>query len=73
MATAANQPLFNGASRLLVRGATVTDHQVMVDGQPLQDNYVLELPNYLLGRITVPSGGLFVMGDNRNDSNDSQV
>lgn len=52
---------------------TVTDHQVLVDGQSLQEDYVLEQPDYLMGSITVPPGGLFVMGDNRNDSNDSHV
>jgi signal peptidase I len=52
---------------------TVTDHQVWVDGAPLQECYTLEPPNYLMGSITVPPGGLFVMGDNRNDSNDSHV
>ncbi|MEM1281493.1 MAG: signal peptidase I [Cyanobacteria bacterium P01_D01_bin.6] len=52
---------------------TVSDHQVIVDGQSLQEDYVLELPEYLMGSITVPPGGLFVMGDNRNDSNDSHV
>jgi signal peptidase I len=52
---------------------TVTDHQVWVDGAPLQERYTLEPPDYLMGSITVPPGGLFVMGDNRNDSNDSHV
>ncbi len=52
---------------------TVTDHHVLVDGKPLQESYTLEAPDYLMGSITVPTGGLFVMGDNRNDSNDSHV
>ncbi|MGF1458131.1 MAG: signal peptidase I [Leptolyngbyaceae cyanobacterium] len=52
---------------------TVTDHQVIVDGQPLSEGYLLERPDYLMGAITVPPDGLFVMGDNRNDSNDSHV
>ena len=52
---------------------TVTGHQVFVDGQPLTETYTLEPPDYLMGSITVPPNGLFVMGDNRNDSNDSHV
>jgi len=52
---------------------TVTDHQAIIDGQPLPESYTLEPPDYLMGSINVPPGGLFVMGDNRNDSNDSHV
>lgn len=56
-------------------GATVTvaNHQVFVDGVPRQESYTLEPPEYLMTAITVPSDSIFVMGDNRNDSNDSHV
>ncbi|MGD1942415.1 MAG: signal peptidase I [Leptolyngbyaceae cyanobacterium] len=52
---------------------TVSDHQVLVNGIPLQESYILEPPDYLMGMVTVPPGNIFVMGDNRNDSNDSHV
>ncbi|MEM6437889.1 MAG: signal peptidase I [Cyanobacteria bacterium P01_D01_bin.115] len=52
---------------------TVSDHQVFVNGLPLQESYILEPPDYLMGTVTVPPGNIFVMGDNRNDSNDSHV
>ncbi len=46
---------------------------VYVDNQPLQEDYIAEPPAYNWGPQKVPPDHYFVMGDNRNDSNDSHI
>lgn len=51
----------------------VNNHQVILNGVPLQEPYIREAPAYEMPLLTVPPDTVFVMGDNRNDSNDSHV
>ena len=51
----------------------VSQGQVYRNQQPLDEPYILAAPQYEMKPVTVPDNALFVMGDNRNDSNDSHI
>ncbi|MCL5266045.1 MAG: signal peptidase I [Chloroflexi bacterium] len=56
-------------------GETVEIKQghVYVNDQPLDENYILDKPNYYVEKQRVPPNSFFVLGDNRNNSLDSHV
>jgi signal peptidase I len=50
------------------------DHKVFRNGAALQEGYINETMEYVSDKIlTVPAKHIFVMGDNRNHSNDSRM
>jgi signal peptidase I len=62
--------------RIIAKGGDtveVKDSKVYINNQALEEDYILESPHYNLQSVQVPKGYLFVMGDNRNNSNDSHV
>jgi signal peptidase I len=48
----------------------IKDHAVYVNGVKLEEPYA-EPPAYTMSAVTIPKDKYFVLGDNRNNSNDS--
>jgi signal peptidase I len=51
----------------------VRNHTTYVNGQPLYEPYVTDKSKNDFGPVEVPMDSVFVMGDNRNNSDDSRV
>ncbi|NEQ45766.1 MAG: signal peptidase I [Leptolyngbya sp. SIOISBB] len=51
----------------------IKHRQVFIAGQPLAEPYVRMPPDYEWGPAQVPADSYFVLGDNRNESNDSHI
>jgi signal peptidase I len=51
----------------------IKDGKVIVNGAALFEPYIKETPMYYMPPEDIPADSYFVLGDNRNDSNDSHV
>ncbi len=50
----------------------IIDGELYIDGRLIEEEYLYEEMRGSFGPYRVPEGGYFMMGDNRNDSNDSR-
>ncbi|MCM8772715.1 MAG: signal peptidase I [Candidatus Omnitrophica bacterium] len=46
---------------------------VFINGVPIEEPYIKEKPNYSLDEVEIPPNSYFLLGDNRNESEDSSI
>ena len=51
----------------------IKDRLVYINGELLSEPYILDASRYTMKLLEIPHGHCFVLGDNRNSSNDSHV
>jgi signal peptidase I len=71
--TSNNRDLIKRVVALPGETVEVRSGQVLIDGRPLTEPYIVTQANYSTGPQIVPADHVYVLGDNRANSSDSHV
>ncbi|MCL5038106.1 MAG: signal peptidase I [Chloroflexi bacterium] len=72
-ANAGNKEFIKRLMGLSGETIAVENGKVLINGRPLTEPYIKEKIYYNMAPKKIPEGFLFVMGDNRNNSDDSHI